>query len=52
VTPLYHAVALSRALVLGRVSLWPALAHAGYLVVMLAVGTVLARRTYRKRMVV
>lgn len=51
-TPLYHAVSLSRALVLDQLSLWPDLAHVAYLVAMLAVGSVLARRQFRRRLVV
>lgn len=50
-TPLYHAVALSRSLVLGQ--LHPAdLAHLAYLLGLLAVGTLLARAAFRRRLVV
>ena len=51
-TPLYHGVALCRGLVLGNLSLWPALAHVAYLAALVAVGYLLAIRTYRKRLVV
>ena len=52
VTPLYHAVALTRALVLGEVSAGPELAHVAYLVAMLVAGTLLARRAFERRLVV
>ncbi len=51
-TPLYHGVALSRALVLGRVSAPAALAHASYLVAMATLGAWAARRTFTRRLVV
>jgi len=52
-TPLFHGVALTRALALGE-SMEPAawLIHLGYLVACVVIGTVLALRTFRKRLVV
>ena len=50
-TPLYHGVALCRALTLGHVGLAAAGAHLAYLVVLTAVGFVVAQRTYRRRLV-
>jgi lipooligosaccharide transport system permease protein len=37
-TPLWHGVDLTRMLTLGQVDVWPALVHAAYLTVMLALG--------------
>ena len=52
-TPLYHGVALARALAFGQ-SLDPVAlaAHALYLVALAAIGTLIAFRTFRKRLVV
>jgi lipooligosaccharide transport system permease protein len=51
-TPLYHGVALCRALTLGSgLSLWPDLGHALYLVVLATVGAVIGFRNYRKRLI-
>jgi lipooligosaccharide transport system permease protein len=50
-TPLYHGVALCRALVTGHIRLWPALAHLGYLVALTFVGFSIATTTYRRRLV-
>ncbi|MGO9880147.1 MAG: ABC transporter permease [Acidimicrobiales bacterium] len=50
-TPLYQGVSLCRALVLGRLDAWVDLAHAGYLVAMIAGGVLAARLTYRRRLV-
>ena len=50
-TPLYHGVALCRALTLGHVGLAAAGAHLAYLVILTAVGFVVAQRTYRRRLV-
>jgi lipooligosaccharide transport system permease protein len=50
-TPLYHGVALCRALTLGQLSLGPDLAHTAYLVVLTVVGYVLARRSFSNRLV-
>jgi lipooligosaccharide transport system permease protein len=49
-TPLYHGVALCRGLVLGNLGLADGLAHAGYLLAMIAAGVLWARRTYPARM--
>lgn len=51
-TPLFHGVALCRGLVLGQLSLWPALGHALYLVALTAIGYLLARWTFTRRLVV
>ncbi len=51
-TPLYHAVTLSRALMLGEVSGIDDLGHVFYLVVMAAIGAVLARKAFTRRLVV
>jgi len=50
-TPLYQGVSLCRGLVLGRVSGWDAIGHAAYLLVMMVGGVVVARITYRRRLV-
>ena len=52
-TPLFHGVALTRALALGE-PMEPAawLVHLGYLVAMVTIGTLLALRTFRRRLVV
>jgi lipooligosaccharide transport system permease protein len=50
-TPLYHGVSLCRGLVLGTASLWPSLGDAAYLVALAAVGYLLARITFRRRLV-
>jgi lipooligosaccharide transport system permease protein len=52
-TPLFHGVALTRSLALGQ-GLDPAVigVHVAYLVVMAVIGTLLAFRTFRKRLVV
>ncbi len=49
-TPLYHGVALCRGLVLGNLGLTDGLAHAGYLLALLAFGVAWGRRTYTARM--
>ncbi|MGD0439474.1 MAG: ABC transporter permease [Acidimicrobiales bacterium] len=50
-TPLYQGVSLCRALVLGHVPVSEALGHAAYLLSMSVAGVVLARVTYRRRLV-
>jgi lipooligosaccharide transport system permease protein len=50
-TPLYHGVALCRALTLGQVAVGPDIAHAAYLAVLTALGFVLAGRSFRHRLV-
>jgi len=50
-TPLYHGVALCRALTLGRLDAGGDLVHAAYLVALTAVGFALARRSFRRRLV-
>jgi lipooligosaccharide transport system permease protein len=49
-TPLYHGVALSRGLVLGRISLADALAHTTYLLALIGIGVAWGRRTFRNRL--
>jgi lipooligosaccharide transport system permease protein len=51
-TPLYHGVSLCRDLVLGTASLWPSLGDAAYLVALAGAGYWVARRTFRRRLVV
>jgi lipooligosaccharide transport system permease protein len=50
-TPLYHGVALCRALTLGHLQAGPDIAHALYLVALTALGFALARRSFRRRLV-
>jgi lipooligosaccharide transport system permease protein len=50
VTPLWHGVALTRNLFLSRGSAAADLGHVAYLVAMTAVGLLLARRSYRRRL--
>lgn len=52
ITPLYHGVALARGLVLGRFSLLELCAHAAYLLAMALAGTLWARATFLRRLVV
>ncbi len=52
VTPLYHGVSLCRALVLGQAHWWPALGDVAYLLALITIGVVLARITFRRRLVV
>jgi lipooligosaccharide transport system permease protein len=52
VTPLYHGVALCRDLTLGQVHFWVDLGHASYLLLCIAVGYTIARRTFARRLVV
>jgi lipooligosaccharide transport system permease protein len=51
-TPLYHAVSLSRAFVLGQSVGLDLAAHAAYLIVMALVGYMLALKAFRRRLVV
>jgi lipooligosaccharide transport system permease protein len=51
-TPLWHGAALCRALSLGTATLGGALAHAGYLAAVTAIGLAIGRRTYRRRLYV
>jgi lipooligosaccharide transport system permease protein len=52
VTPLWHGVALCRALSLGNAGLGGALVHAGYLAAVVAAGIAVGDRTYRRRLYV
>ena len=51
-TPLWHGVALSRALSLGTATLGGALVHIGYLAALAAIGIALGNRSYRRRLYV
>lgn len=50
VTPLWHGVQLTRGLVLGTLGLGEALVHIGYLASCVAIGWVVAQRTFARRM--
>jgi lipooligosaccharide transport system permease protein len=52
VTPLWHGVEACRSLSLGEASVVPVLAHTAYLALWVAAGVVLARRSFRSRLVV
>lgn len=49
-TPLYHGVALCRACTLGHLWQWSSLGHLAYLLVLSALGLLLARASYIKRL--
>ena len=49
-TPLWHGVDLCRGLVLGTIGTERAVLHVGYLLALCAVGLVVARLTYRRRL--
>ena len=51
-TPLWHGVALCRALSLGTATLGGAVIHVGYLVGLAAIGVAVGNRTYRRRLYV
>jgi len=51
-TPLYHGVFLCRGLVLGNLSLWPAVGSAVYLVALVGIGYWLAGISFKKRLIV
>jgi lipooligosaccharide transport system permease protein len=51
-TPLWHGVALCRALSLGRPTVPGVLVHVGYLVALTAAGVAVGNRTYRRRLYV
>jgi lipooligosaccharide transport system permease protein len=51
VTPLWHGVDLMRDLTLGTAEALPSVGHAAYLAVWIAVGLVLAQRTFTRRLV-
>ncbi len=50
--PLYHGVALARAVTFGSAFHWALLAHVGVLLVMSVIGILVARRLIRRRLVV
>lgn len=49
-TPLWHGVALCRALTLGNAQPGSAAVHAGYLILVTAIGVAVGNRTYRRRL--
>jgi len=49
-TPLYHGVALARSATLGHLDQLSTLGHLGYLFVLTAVGVVLCRRSFERRL--
>jgi lipooligosaccharide transport system permease protein len=51
-TPLYHGVELCRGLIAGHLALLPGLIHLGYLLLWLVIGFLVARFTFRRRLVV
>jgi lipooligosaccharide transport system permease protein len=50
-TPLWNGVDLMRHLTLGTASLWPSLAHVAYLTLWIAVGLVIASRSYARKLI-
>lgn len=52
VTPIWHGVELCRAATTGTLSWWPAVGHVAYLLLWGAAGIVVARRVYRRVLVV
>ena len=51
-SPLWHGAELCRAATLGVAPAWPAIAHTGYLLAWTAVGFLLARVTFTRRLIV
>jgi lipooligosaccharide transport system permease protein len=49
-TPLYHGVALSRALATGQGITWASLGHVAYLAALIGIGYAWAARTYQARL--
>jgi lipooligosaccharide transport system permease protein len=49
-TPVWHGIELARGAAFGSLELLPALGHIGYLVVLLAVGLLLGRRFFHRRL--
>src|SRR6478609_10456917 len=52
VSPLWSGNELARGAALGGLGFWPALGHLAYLLALLAIGAVVARRCYRARLIV
>ncbi|HEX6344600.1 ABC transporter permease [Umezawaea sp.] len=52
ITPVWHGVELARGATFGTLRLLPALGHVGYLVALTAVGVVLGRRYFQRRLAV
>jgi lipooligosaccharide transport system permease protein len=50
VTPLWHGTELSRGVAFGQLRFWPGVGHVLFLVALIALGTVLAVRNYRRRL--
>jgi lipooligosaccharide transport system permease protein len=50
VTPLWHGVDLCRSIDLGTARAWLTVVHVGYLAALIAVGVVLAQRSYARRL--
>jgi lipooligosaccharide transport system permease protein len=49
-TPLWHGVELCRSLALGSAEVLPTIGHVAYLAAMAVIGTLIAVRTYQKRL--
>jgi lipooligosaccharide transport system permease protein len=49
-TPLWHGTELARGVTFGGLPIWAAVGHIGYLLVVFAVGALLAARFYRRRL--
>jgi lipooligosaccharide transport system permease protein len=52
ISPLWSGNELARGAALGGLGLWPAVGHLAYLLALLAIGAVVARRCYRARLIV
>ena len=52
ISPLWHGNELARGAALGGLGFWPAVGHLVYLLALLVVGVVVARRCYRVRLIV
>jgi lipooligosaccharide transport system permease protein len=52
ISPLWHGNELARGVALGGLGPWAAIGHLGYLLAVLVVGLLVARRCYRSRLVV
>jgi len=52
ISPLWHGNELARGFALGTAELWPTVGHAAYLAALFVAGLALARRLYRRRLIV
>ena len=52
ISPLWHGNELASGAALGGLGFWPAVGHLAYLIALLAVGSMVARRCYRARLIV